>query len=105
LDRFLAFAIAAVPRITPVAGMGRIPEVVGQFSLQRTLNEPFRQLPEQAVLPEDILRVGVIFQEFVLALQAHALSPLASAALRWRRASRVRSIAIRRCRLAPAPLP
>jgi hypothetical protein len=45
--------------------MGGIPEVVGPFGLQRTLHKPFRSRPEQAMLPEDILGVGIIFEAFI----------------------------------------
>jgi hypothetical protein len=48
-----------------VAGRGCIPEMVGQLSLQRTLNKSFRQLPEQAMLPQDLLGVRLIFEEFI----------------------------------------
>src|SRR5262249_20095206 len=49
LGRLLALTITAVARTTPIACVRLIAEMRGQLGLQRALNEPFGQLPEQAM--------------------------------------------------------
>src|SRR5918912_1745081 len=65
LDRFLALPIAPVPSATPITHVRLIPEVCRQLGFQRTLDDPFGQLSEQAMLPENIFRVSIIFEEFI----------------------------------------
>jgi hypothetical protein len=65
LDDFLALTITAVAKVTPVARVRRIPEVRGQLGLQGPLDEPCGQLPEQAMLAQDIFGVRIIFEEFI----------------------------------------
>src|SRR5919205_2134180 len=50
LDCLLALTVTAILAPTPVPRVGRIPEVCRQLSLQRTLDEPLGQLPQQAML-------------------------------------------------------
>jgi hypothetical protein len=45
--------------------MRLISKVRGQLGFQGTLDEPCGQLPEQAMLTQDILRVGILFEEFI----------------------------------------
>jgi hypothetical protein len=45
--------------------MRRIAQVFGQLCLQRPLHKPCGQLPEQAMLPQDLLGVSIIFEEFI----------------------------------------
>jgi hypothetical protein len=63
--RFVPLSIATVPSATPVAHVRLIPEVCRQLGFQRTLDDPFGQLSEQAMLPENIFRVSIIFEEFI----------------------------------------
>jgi hypothetical protein len=65
LDCLLALASAVMLSLTPVAGMGRIPEMCGQLCCQRTLDHPLGQQPESAMLSQAILRIGIIVQQFV----------------------------------------
>ncbi len=62
LARLLPFAIAAMARSTPGPGMGRLPAGFGQRGLQRTLDEPFGQLREQARLAQALLGGGIILE-------------------------------------------
>jgi hypothetical protein len=61
----LPFAMTVVPRLTSMPPMGRIPEVLRQFGLQSTLDDPFRQLLQQAMLPKDVLWGDIVFEEFI----------------------------------------
>ena len=45
--------------------MRGIAQVGGQLSFQHPLDHAFGQLFQQPMLPEDVLGVGVIFQQFV----------------------------------------
>ena len=45
--------------------MWRISEVGGQLGFERTLHYPLGQLSQQPMLTENILRIGIIFQQFI----------------------------------------
>src|SRR5215470_6299135 len=42
-----------------------IAQVSAQLGFQDPLDHPFRQLLQQAMLPEDVLRAGTVFEQFV----------------------------------------
>src|SRR4029453_16832440 len=65
LHRLLALAVARVLLLSRMAHLRGIAQVGGRLSLQHALNYPFGQLLEQPLLPKDVSRVGIIFEQFV----------------------------------------
>ena len=63
--RLLALAVAGVRLLCAVAHRRGRAQGGGQRSLQHALNAPFGQLLEQAMLPKDVSRVGIIFEQCV----------------------------------------
>ena len=65
LHRLLTRAVAGVPLLAPVADMRGIAQVGRQLGFQHPLYHPFGQLLQQAMLAQNILRVGIVFEQFV----------------------------------------
>ena len=65
LHRLPALTIAGVLLLGPVAYMRGVAQVGGQLGFQHPLDHPLRQLFQQAMLPEDVLRAGIVFKQFI----------------------------------------
>ena len=48
-----------------MAHMRGIAQVGGQLGFQDPLDHPFGQLLQQAMLPEDVLRAVIVFEQFI----------------------------------------
>jgi hypothetical protein len=65
LDDLLALAITAIGPIVRLAYIQSGASVFGQLCREGALDHPFGELLQQAMLPQDILWVGIIFEEFI----------------------------------------
>lgn len=58
-------AVAGVPGVVTGGVMLLVPEVVSQLAVEGSLDEGLHELLEQAVLPEQVIRLLVILQQLV----------------------------------------
>jgi hypothetical protein len=65
LHRFLAGAVARVAIGIPAASMFGIAQVCVELGFQAALNHDFGELLEQPILGQDVLWVGILFEQFI----------------------------------------